>query len=455
MDLSAAGRMGDRSGSCKGSRGFLGLALSAVAVWSGSTLRGQSFDEARANSHDDAWEARWVERAAALLYGPGAGPEKHPGMVLQIGDSITHANPYSQWPRGGSGRTPEDRQVLTWARANEEWPALQDDASATNGWYLAAADTSGQRGMTASTGLDAREMVTGDGNGGAPLPKILDPAQAREAVADGAAIPGNLQIDTIAAAFESAEYAVLLLGTNDASRERAAATFLADLDEILDALEARHIAVILSTIPPHPKRPALAAEYNEGIRALAQSRGHALIDLEAEILARRPGDSWNGTLLVADDVHPSARAGDWTSRSDPYAEGGDPATHTTGATSASVGYLLRSWLTVQKLKEVKTLVEAARSARALPGDCNGDGALDIGDAVCVLFALFVGGQQPLPCGDGTPGPTGSLALLDADGDGSAGIADAILLLRHLFLGGPGHVLGTACTHVTGCREGCD
>jgi len=29
------------------------------------------------------------------------------GVVLHIGDSITYANPYSAWARGGKGKTPQ------------------------------------------------------------------------------------------------------------------------------------------------------------------------------------------------------------------------------------------------------------------------------------------------------------------------------------------------------------
>src|SRR4051812_1651851 len=36
------------------------------------------------------------------------------GVVLHIGDSITYANPYGQWPRSGEGKTEEDIAVLKW-----------------------------------------------------------------------------------------------------------------------------------------------------------------------------------------------------------------------------------------------------------------------------------------------------------------------------------------------------
>jgi len=54
----------------------------------------------------------------------------------------------------------------------------------------------------------------------------------------------------------------------------------------------------------------------------------------------------------------TAEGGGYRADSDPYADGGDALTHTTGAAPLNVGYLLRSWLVVQKLKEVRAHVLA-------------------------------------------------------------------------------------------------
>ena len=61
-------------------------------------------------------------------------------------------------------------------------------------------------------------------------------------------------------------------------------------------------------------------------------------------------------MISTDGVHPTASGAGYTTTSSPYVAGGDAATHTTGAALDNVGYLLRSWLTVQKLKEVKRYV---------------------------------------------------------------------------------------------------
>jgi hypothetical protein len=91
-------------------------------------------------------------------------------------------------------------------------------------------------------------------------------------------------------------------------------------------------------------QPELARSYNRELRRLAKERTLPLIDYEAEILKRHPTD-WNGTLMVKDDVHPSATNGASTPTSEPTAEN-----------LSRSGYLLRGWLTVQKLTEVRKSV---------------------------------------------------------------------------------------------------
>jgi len=65
-----------------------------------------------------------------------------------------------------------------------------------------------------------------------------------------------------------------------------------------------------------------------------------------------------------------------------------------------------------------------RAATFVRGDANGDGRLDLSDAVSVLSFLFLGG----------PGSS-CLDALDADDRGSIEITDAIYVLGFLFLGG--------------------
>jgi hypothetical protein len=305
-------------------------------------------DKAQANSYDDAWESAWVSHCRSVYRTDG----KTAGFVLQVGDSITHSNPYSQWPRYGAGRTAEDLAIVSWCRADVPFSSTQNDTSNKNGWYLTAADTSGWRGMTSAGGLRTDEFLTGSGNGATPMPATTDPATARAYVADGTTYIADLNATTVAAAFLDAQFAVLMLGTNDAGGGRAAADYLRDLTSIVDIFEGRNIVVILSTLPPRQGAETLIDAYNAQIRDLARTRGLPLIDYYAEILARRPGTSWQGTLISSDGIHPNATG----SANDPYTPGGDPSVHRTGDNAMNDGYLLRSWLTIQKLKEVKSYV---------------------------------------------------------------------------------------------------
>jgi hypothetical protein len=88
-----------------------------------------------------------------------------------------------------------------------------------------------------------------------------------------------------------------------------------------------------------------------------------------------------------------------------------------------------------------------------PGDGNGDGVLDISDAVHLLRFLFAGGV-PLPCEGASASEGPNLRILDGNGDGKADVSDAVHLLDFLFADGAPHVLGTSCAPVEGCTTKC-
>ena len=71
--------------------------------------------------------------------------------------------------------------------------------------------------------------------------------------------------------------------------------------------------------------------------------------------------------------------------------------------------------------------EPARCAavRFVRADCNGDGDVDIADALCALGWLFADGPPPA-----------CAAATNANGDSKADISDVTFLLHHLFTGGP-------------------
>ena len=71
-----------------------------------------------------------------------------------------------------------------------------------------------------------------------------------------------------------------------------------------------------------------------------------MIDFYAAIMALSPKD-WNGAIIGANDAHPTA---------------GDAAAEPTDENFRKSGYLLRGWLTVKKIEEVKKNVIDAKGA---------------------------------------------------------------------------------------------
>jgi hypothetical protein len=67
---------------------------------------------------------------------------------------------------------------------------------------------------------------------------------------------------------------------------------------------------------------------------------------------------------------------------------------------------------------------------AICGDANGDGEVNVGDAVFMIAYVFSGGPPPDPECAG-----------DANGDGEGNVGDAVYLIAYVFNGGPPPVEG--------------
>jgi lysophospholipase L1-like esterase len=233
------------------------------------------------------------------------------GVVLHIGDSITHANPYGQWARSGEGQSDDDKAALAWMHLGA------DDE--TDGWYLARFDhPSGGRSHTAAGGIRWNELLSG---GKAGLPSLAEMLKTYQP-----------------------QMVVLMLGTNDASINRKVSDVSRDAQTAIKMILANGTICILSTIPPYVGDPERSKSYNAALREVAKKYELPLIDYEREILKRRP-DDWNGTLLNANDVHPTVGMGEVKASSAPTEEN-----------LAKSGYLLRGWLSVKKIGEVKRKV---------------------------------------------------------------------------------------------------
>ena len=95
----------------------------------------------------------------------------------------------------------------------------------------------------------------------------------------------------------------------------------------------------------------------------------------------------------------------------------------------------------------------------LPGDCNQDGSIDIGDATCLFGFLFLGSPELLPCGDGGSASEANKALIDWNADDFIDMSDGVASLTWLFNqsasgGGLPHALGTSCVIIANCPQGC-
>jgi hypothetical protein len=221
-----------------------------------------------------------------------------------------HANPYGQWAVRGAGRTEDDLDLLDWMHEG-----ANDDS---DGWWLCRVDLPAGRSYTACGGMRVDELLAGGRYGLPSLAKLLETYKP--------------------------QMVVLMMGTNDVSAGRPVAAYRADLQRAVDLILDRGTICILSTIPPHVGRPDLARACNDAVREVARARELPLIDYEREILKRRP-DDWNGTLLQKNDVHPTASQG-----------GAKPTSEPTAENLRNSGYLLRGWLSMRKIGEVKRTV---------------------------------------------------------------------------------------------------
>ncbi len=109
-------------------------------------VRQQDANITTANSYDDAWEtggSGWVQHCTNIK---NAWSGKTTGFVVHVGDSITYANPYSQWANGGQGKTSSDTTILTWTNVSNWGPDPATGNNYNDGWYLAVVDVPNRAG---------------------------------------------------------------------------------------------------------------------------------------------------------------------------------------------------------------------------------------------------------------------------------------------------------------------
>jgi hypothetical protein len=315
------------------------------------TIADQDANITTASSYDDAWEDGKDGWAAAMWHAKLNATGKNTGFITLLGDSITYSSAFGSWARAGSGKTPADVAICNWMHANTGSSQTTND-----GWYLARYDVSGRNGSyTARSGITAAQYLAGAASPGLPS---LD-----QMYTAGFTNPDGKQ-------YRDAQIAVILLGTNDLGGYTDV-QLAANLGTMVDKLLAAKVIPVLTTIPPRSGQDAKVLTFVNAIRNLAQTRKLPLIDFYQEVMRRRPGTTWQNTLISSDGVHPSGDRAGFTTGSDPYAN--------SGLALSEVGYLLRSWLTVQKIAEVKAKVFDKQL-----GDVDGDGHCDVVDLLYLV-----------------------------------------------------------------------
>ncbi|MGH7143467.1 MAG: immunoglobulin domain-containing protein [Planctomycetota bacterium] len=306
-------------------------------------------NRATADSYDNAWKNAWVTHLRNIL---AAQSSTHTGgFVIHVGDSITYSNAYSMYATQYSGSNANDLAAIAFSKANGTAPDIYTDVVAgndKNGWNLAKYDhPAGGRSYTASSGITSGQWLVGGGSHGMASGNgsTSDPTPMDTLLNNNTITPYSS--GEVVAIVHDAQVCVMMLGTNDIDTSVTTATSKANLQSLIDKLQAKNIMVVLSTIPPNSAQNAAAIALNTEIANLAQTNSLPLIDFYAEIVRRQPVPTCFGTLINAapptsDGTHPTGGA---------YL---DP--DTDPAVLDNNGYELRGFLTIQKLWEVKHYV---------------------------------------------------------------------------------------------------
>lgn len=129
------------------------------------------------------------------------------------------------------------------------------------------------------------------------------------------------------------EAAIIMIGTNDMTADDR---YREGLEQIVQKCIDAHCIPILNTIPPRRGRVETCEAINAVINEVAQKYKVPLVDFYGEIMKRRPGTSWDGTLISKDGVHPS----------------GTETGNFSEANLRNGGYALRTWSNFLMVREV-------------------------------------------------------------------------------------------------------
>ena len=137
------------------------------------------------------------------------------------------------------------------------------------------------------------------------------------------------------------EVAIIMIGTNDMipnpSYGKALETiYRKPLETIVKKCLAAKCIPILNTIPPRRDFDWFVIKTNEAVREIAKKHKVPLVDYYAEILKRRPGHTWQRTLISKDGVHPTSI------KMDNFSE----------ENLKNAGFALRNWVNFLMFREI-------------------------------------------------------------------------------------------------------
>ena len=130
--------------------------------------------------------------------------------------------------------------------------------------------------------------------------------------------------------------AIIMLGTNDIAAGKVPESYKPGLEEIVKKCLAAHCIPILNTIPPRRGRQDAVQAANTVVREVAQQYKVPLVDYYEACLKLRPGNSWDGTVISDDGVHPTG------GKNNRYSEDN----------MKICGYALRNWVNFLAVREV-------------------------------------------------------------------------------------------------------
>jgi hypothetical protein len=282
----------------------INLFVAAIAMWIAPVIGLLAADAPKPFASPLAEEWDYVapmKKVAARFKG-------NEGVIIHIGASDTIANPYTTWARSGKGQTPEDQAVLKWMHtgANDK----------SDGWWLCRHELVSHRAYTAESGLQSAMLFKGGALGLPTLEKMLKDHQPR--------------------------IVVLEVGIYEVEEKRPLAEYRQNMSKAFDLILEQGAIPVPTTAPPVQAQLEVSRSYNTALREMARERGLPLIDMEQEIVRRRP-DDWYGTLMTR--MHLTAAR-----------KGVNPSSEPTADNLRESGFLLRGWLTVRKLGEIKRRV---------------------------------------------------------------------------------------------------